>query len=451
MNRPAQQGFVLIAILATMFFVMAAGVVTAQLGLSNLSQATAEYSRLNAQFAVDAGLDSGVQSLNQDQNWTGTGGEVTLTTTSDYKTTYNSTIVNDADPYKKYLDVTGRTYSPASSATPKAERKYRVELRGVSSGNFSVVTGVGGLIMSNAAKIVGGNVFVNGEITMSNAAQIGLTTNPVNVQSAHQTCPEPATSAYPRVCAPGESGQPITLNNVAKIYGEVKATNQTNGANMSNPGLVPGTVAPAALPTHDRAALKAAITNTINGNYTCSSGSITLQANTKINGNFTIDHTCRLTLSGDVWVTGKFNIRNSGQMVVADSLSSPPVLMVDGQSGVTVENAGKMVSNAASIGFRVITYWSAAACSPECSNVTGTDLYNSRGTTTISLDNAGSGPQTEFYARWSRVTINNAGNIGALVGQTVELKNAGAITFGTSVSGVGGIAAWVVESYQRTF
>lgn len=447
-----QRGFVLVALLAAMFFVMAAGTVTAQLALSNLQTAHTEYNRLNAQFAADAGLDHGIQSLNQDGNWSGTGGEVTLYNGSAYKSTYASVVVNDTNPYKKYLDVTGKTYSPASSTTPKVQRKYRVELRGVSGGSFSVVTGVGGLIMSNSAKIVGGNVFVNGEINLTNTAQIGLTTSPVNVKAAHQNCPSPADSTYPRVCANGENGQPITLNNSSKIYGEVQATNQTNGNSMSNPGLIAGSVTPAALPSHDRNALIGAITNNQTGTDAgCSSGTKTWPANLKIIGNVTISNSCKVTVEGDVWITGRLTVSNSAQLKVSNSLSTPPAIMIDGQNGLNVSNSGELVSNLVPIGFRIITYWSAASCSPDCSSVTGTDLYNSRNTTTITMNNSASGPHTEFYARWSRVSISNSGNIGALVGQTVEIKNSGTITFGTSVAGVGGVSAWVVESYKRTF
>jgi hypothetical protein len=449
-NQP--RGFVLVALMVTMFFVMSAGIVTAQLGLSNLQVATLEYDRLNAQFAADAGLDDGIQQLNQNGSWAGSGGEVTLNTTADYKTTYSSNLVSDTDPYVKYLDVTGKTYAPASSASAKVTRKYRVQLRGVSGGTFSVVTGVGGLYMSNSAKIVGGNVFVNGEISLSNSAQIGLTTSPVDVKAAHANCPVPANSTYPRVCNSGENGQPISISNNAKIYGQVQATNQTSGSGMSNPGLVAGSVTPSALPSHDRSAQVSAVATTITGAAaSCSSGSRTWAANTKITGDVSISNTCSVTVNGDVWITGKLTVSNSGTLTVGGSLTSPPVIMIDGQNGLSLSNSATLASNAVPVGFRIVTYWSAAGCSPGCSDVTGTDLYNSRNTTTISLSNNAAGPQTEFYARWSRVTINNSGNIGALVGQTVQLSNSGAITFGTSVTGVGGISAWVVQSYKRTF
>jgi hypothetical protein len=452
------EGFLLPALLFATTFIVAVGLVTAQLALSNLQQASNEQYRLETQFAADAGLDYGIQSLNQNGNWAGTSGEIVLQQDSKSKTTFQTTITNDVDPLKKFMNVTARTYLPATSTTPKTERKYQAELRGVAGGSYAIVTGVGGLIMNNNSKIVGGDVYVNGEIDMSNSAQIGLTTSPVNVKTAHQSCPEPANATYPRVCNSGENGQPITLNNNAKIYGEVRATNQTNGNNMLNPGLVSGGALPADLPTHDRAALITNVNasgNVLTGSQaSCSSGIKTWPANTKITGNVAVTNSCKVTVEGNIWITGEASISNSAELIVKNGLTTPPEIMVDGSSGFRISNSARLRSNNASpnpIGFRVITYWSQSSCSPGCTSVTGTALYNSRNNTTIQLDNSASAPQTEFYARWSRVRITNSGNVGALVGQTVEISNSGTITFGTSVTGVGGVSAWAIESYKRTF
>lgn len=443
----------LIALLLTTSFIVVAGLVTAQLALSNLQAAVIEKSRVNAQFATDAGIDDAIQHLNQDGDWPGSGGEITLFEDGASRATYQTTVTDDtSDPLKKFIHVTGRTYSPKTSATPRVERKYEVELRGVSGGNFSLVTGVGGLYMSNNSKIVGGNVYVNGEIEMSNSAQIGLTSSPVNVKAAHQNCPVPPNTTYPLVCNVGESGQPITIQNNAKIYGEVQATNQTSGAGMSSPGLVPGSPPPSALPTHDRDAQKAAVASEQTGSAAgCSNSTKTWPANLKINGNVTLSNSCRVTVAGNVWITGNVTLSNSAELIVQNGQSTPPVIMIDGSSGLQLANGTMLRSNSANIGFRVITYYSSAACSPDCADVTGPELYNSRNHQTISITNNASGPHTEFYARWTRVELSNGGNIGALVGQTVRISNSGTITFGTSVTGIGEAAAWVIESYKRTF
>lgn len=450
-SQKQPRGFVLLSILLTTAFVMVAGIATAQLATTNYRSSVVEEYRVNTQFTADAGIDSAMREINLNSDWTGTdGNEVTLYSSTALKTTYKTVVTNDSDPYKKYITVTARAYTPASSTTPRIERVYQVAIRAVTAGDFSVVTGVGGLTLTNNAKIIGGNVYVNGTIDMTNSATIGLSTEPVDVKVAHQSCPVSGGSTYPRVCNSGEAGQPISLSGTAHIYGQVTATNQTNGSGMSQTGLASGSVAPSALPSHDRAAQVAAVATTqTNSAASCSSGTKTWAANTKITGNVNVSNSCQVTVQGNVWITGSLNVSNSAKLIVANGLTSPPVIMIDSQNGFNASNAAKLVSNSSNIGFIIITYWSNSSCSPDCSDVTGTNLLNSTNTTTIQLSNNAEGPGTEFYARWSQVQLSNGGNIGALVGQRVKLTNSAAVTFGSTVFGVGGISGWVIDSYKR--
>lgn len=453
-TRNHQDGFILLTVLVSTVFIMLIGIASLDLITANLRTARQERYLVNAQFAADAGIDDAVRQLNNDSNWTGNGMEQTLFSNSEFKTTFQTTVTNGSTNLQKFIDVTAKAYAPATSTTPKYVRKYSVEMRGITAGNFSVVTGVGGLIMTNSSKIVGGSVYVNGTISMANTAQIGLSTKPVSVRAAHQNCPIPATSAYPRVCGTGENGQPITISSPnAVIYGDVQATNQTDGSNMYSPGLVSGSPTVATLPAHDRAAQISAVTSTLNGNFSCTNGSYTWPANYHITGNVSISNSCEVTVSGDVWIGGTLSMSNSkSKLIVSNSLgTTQPVIMVDGATGATFTQSTTLQSNTSNTGFIIITYWSTASCSPNCSDVTGPDLFNSRDETTINIANSASGPNTEFYARWSQINVGNSGNLGALVGQTVWLNNSGAVTFGTSVSGLGAVDAWVVKSYKRTF
>jgi Tfp pilus assembly protein PilX len=455
MTRPANQnGFILLTVLVTTVFIMLIGIASLDLVTANLRTARQERYLVNAQFSADAGIDDAVRQLNADDSWAGNGMEQTLFTNSEFKTTFQTTVTAGSTNLQKFINVVAKTYAPSTSTTPKYIRKYSVEMRGITAGNYSVVTGVGGLVMTNSSKIVGGSVYVNGTITMSNTAQIGLSTKPVAVRAAHQSCPVPATAAYPRVCGTGENGQPISITSPnAVIYGDVQATNQTDGSKMFSPGLVSGSPGVASLPDHDRAGQISAVASTLSGNFSCSSGSYSWPANYHITGNVSIGNSCEVTVNGDVWIGGTLSMSNSkSKMIVANSLgTTQPVIMVDGTAGATFSQSTTLQSNTSNTGFIIITYWSTAPCSPNCSNVTGTDLYNSRDDTTISLSNSASGPNTEFYARWSQISVGNSGNIGALVGQTVLLNNSGAVTFGTTVSGLGAVDAWVVKSYKRTF
>lgn len=448
----SQSGSALLPFVVVVPFLILIATYFMDLAVASFKLARKDQFQTHAQFAADAGVDYALDQINQNGAWTGTGGEVNLHNDGKIRTSYDIT-VTDINPDSKLLSAVARTYTPVSASSPSSTVTLKVTLRAVKSGDYSVVTGVGGLYLSNSAKIVGGDVLVNGEIALQNSAQIGLTTNPVNLEVAHQTCPNPADATYPRLCASGENGQPISIQNTAQIYGSVRANNQTNGAGMSNPGLIASSgVAPQGLPAHDRNGQKAAVAQTQSSSWANCSGNVTntWPANLKITGNVTISGQCKVIISGNVWITGTLTVKNSAQLIVADSLGTTrPNVMVDGTKA-DLSNSALLKSNASNTGMQIITYWSRASCSPDCSDVTGLDLYNSRNDATIELNNSAAGPQTIFYARWSRVLISNSGQIGALVGQTVELKNSGTITFGTTAQ-PSGIIFWIIDGYRRSF
>jgi hypothetical protein len=100
----------------------------------------------------------------------------------------------------------------------------------------------------------------------------------------------------------------------------------------------------------------------------------------------------------------------------------------------------------------MITYWSAAGCSPDCISVTGTNLKNSQNVLTFDLSNNGSASNSILYARWTKVTISNNGAIGAVAGQTIELGNNAVINFTTSVPGSSNqTTTWAKRGYMRVY
>lgn len=446
---PQQNGSIILVMIIVLPFLTLLAMYYMKLSLTSFQVARFDQLHTEAQVAADAGADYAVEQISQNNNWTGTTSPVQIHNANNVRTTFTASVSGDSS--SKTIAVTGYTYWPAKATSPSRSVSIYVDLRPVTTGSFSVVSGEGGLTMNNNSKIVGGNVLVNGQIKLSNSAQIGLSTNPVNVQVADQACPQPADSTYPRVCNSGEGGQPITISNNAHIYGTVQATNQTVGSGMSNTGLVTGSsVAPQPLPTYNRSAQKAAVATTITASAGSCSGSqnITWAANTKITGNVSLSNSCTVTVKGNVWITGSLSVSNSAKMIVDNSLGSTvPNIMVDGSGGASFNNSAQLVSNSSRTGFEIYTFYSKASCSPDCSSVTGTDLASSRSVTTISLNNSASAPNTIFYSYWSQVQISNAGAIGAVIGQTISLSNAGTITFGTSTN-VGSVT-WVVKGYRR--
>jgi hypothetical protein len=469
------KGFIMPVLLFTVTLIVTMMALVGSLSLTTYNLASREAYKVNAQLTADAGLDIGIHEFNLDNTWTGTsstdanwsgvGREINLLDTPKLRTTYETTVLDGSSDDRKIVSVTARSYSPSTSATPKITRKYEVDLQKVTSGTgpSSVVTGVGGLILHNNAKITGGDVVVNGTINVGENAQIGLSTTPetnaVNIRVAHTNCPSPADSTYPRVCTSGENGQPITVENNGKVYADVRATNQTDGTNMFNPGLIANqTVAPINLPAYDREAHKTAVvlphrpsTESI---IACGNNETkTWPANVKITGNVALGNNCTVTLSGDVWITGNLTFGNNAKIVVPDSLGATmPVMMIDGSGGLVIGNNGTVQVNNVGTGIYFIAYWSNSSCSPDCADVTGTDLKNSQDVVKIDLNNNGSAPGSILYSRWSRARVANNGAIGAVAGQSIELGNNAVINFTASVPGSSNLTVtWVKRGYMRVY
>lgn len=468
--RKPSQGFILPLLLITGIAIVIMITAISSETITNHSTAVHNNYAINAQMAADAGLDEALNKMNTVTDWTGTGGEVTLLddATTKIKTTYDVTVTAGIDDEHKTLNVTAKTYSPNTAASPKVTRKYAMDIEAVTSGNgpTSVSSGVGGLILNANAKISGGDVVVDGKITMSNNSQIGLSTNPVNVRVADQICPLDHGSGYPRVCdsALGDTiTDPIVMGLTSKIYGNVQAKNQTSGTNMSNPGLVTcsGTNCdPVALPPFDRTSFKSAVnasgqTMTSTQASTCSGGVVNWPAGVHITGgNVVTPNNCTVKINGNVWIDGSFTPGNNGKVAVQDSLGTTmPDIVVDGSGGITLNNNATVVPNNLGTGAEMLTFWSAdTSCSPDCSSITGTDLYTSQNTQTINLDNNGAAPGSILYAYWSKITISNNGAIGAVAGQTVQLSNNAVINFTSSVPGSDNrITTWVKRGYMRVY
>jgi hypothetical protein len=459
-----QGGFILPVLLITgVAIVLMITAIASEAVTSHTVAAHGNYA-LQAQLAADAGLDDAMNKMNTVSNWTGTAGQTTLLndTPTNVKSTYEVTVAT-ADSTHKTLSVIGRVFSPTAATTPKVTRKYDMDIQAVTSGTgpTSVSSGVGGLILNANAKISGGDVVVNGKITLSNNSQIGLSTNAVNVRVAHQSCPSPADSTYPQICGAG-NGQPITMGTTAKIYGNVQAKNQTTGTNMFSPGLQPCSPSsncdPVSLPSFDRTGFK----NTVNASAqtmtaaqasTCSGGVVNWPANVKITGNVTTPNNCTVKINGNVWITGSLTPGNNGRLAVQNSVGATmPDVVIDGSGGLTLSNNATVVTNTSGTGIEFLTFWSSAACSPDCSSVTGTDLYTSQNTQTINLANNGAAPASILYAYWSKVTVSNNGAIGAVAGQTVQLSNNAVINFTASVPGSDNrVTTWVKRGYMRVY
>lgn len=468
-----QRGVMLITIITVGIIVTFVGLSLADLTINQYHRTYENIYRANATLVAEAGIERTLYELNNNNDFSG------YTTEQEFfnengrgRATYTTRVI-DGPNGQKFIESTGKTYRGTNKLV--SSRSIRVSLVGTASTAPSVFAGAGGLILGGAATINNSDIHVNGYIQMSGAARIGSDSHPVNVNVANANCPtgnNPGPT-YPSVCA---SGQPIKIPDwsTVSIIGTVCATGQTQAKfpdsqwNNNPPqiragasggsGLVPGCVAPIApMPEYNRTEhISRMITtgsmasNTYNCNNWISGSEFkrTWPANLTLTGNVSIGSSCDLTITGDVYITGNFSVSGGATIRIADSLGTTvPTIVVDGT--VSLGGGGKILANSSGTTVQIISFKSTAPCNPNCTNVTGTDLYNSSKQQNVTVDGGGSYPGVGVWAYWSKAKISGSGLVGSVIGQTIDMEGAGNITFGTSLSS--GTTTWTIRSYQRIF
>jgi len=455
-----EHGWVLVSAIIMIMFLTAIGFSIAELVAVQYQHTRREMYDQNAQLVAEAGLEQSVHELNTDDSFAGYASAQTFfDDTTQGKGTFTTSVTDNADGNSKTIISTGEVYRSDTDTTPYLTRKVRATVVGTGSSGYSVATGPGGLILSGSATITNSNVYVDGTITMTGASKIGTSSNPVNVDVGNIACPKGSSpgSSYPELCTDGS--QPISMDWSTNIYGTVCATGQTStGPNnniqggSSGSGLQVGCTAPAvSQPTYDRSGIISAVTDTesgTSGSYACSGNkSITLPANIELTGStVSWGNSCKITISGNVYIPGNLSIGGAVRVNVADSTGSTrPIVVVDGT--INVAGSASLIANSSGAGIDFVSFKNATG--DPGGTPTGTVLYNSQQENNVSVGGAASSAGMIFDAYWSEVTLGGSGNVGAAAGQTVNLSGAGTVIFGTELSS--GSKTWTISSYQPLY
>lgn len=443
-----EKGMVLPSLLILFFILMLVGLSMATHAILNLSHTSRSVHVSNSLLTAETGAEMTLHELNRDNTFSGFSETEFYSNQNQGRATYETQVNDGTISNEKIITSTGRLYSEPSNTEPTVTRKVKLVVVGTTSGDYVVHTGPGGLIMTNTATIANGEVYINGYLDMSNTAQLGTEATPATVNVAHINCPEPPDSTYSSQCT---SGEPINMQDKSHIYGEVYATNQTDGSQMSDPGLIEGSTAPeTSLPGYDRQSHKDSVSKTIDANWNCKgSDEPVWEDGLKINGDVSIRGKCEITLEGDVWVTGNMEMRNSSSIIISDTVTKKPTIMIDGSGGLQVRNSSAVITNADGVGAQFITFYALASCSPDCTDLSGTDLYDSQSYTTIKIRNSSLAAGSSFYSRWTRIEVDNSGSIGSVLGQSVKLSNTGVISLGENLSS--GDKIWTIKNYQQIY
>lgn len=457
-----QSGSFMAAALIIIIVLTAIGLSLADVIVSQYAHTRRNVFVANALLVAEAGIEESIQQLNTNNAFSG------FSTPQDFFNNsnqghgvYTSTIVDAASGSSKVITSTGKVYNANNSNDPVSKRTIKVTIVGTESDGYSVQTGPGGLILRGSANITNSDVYVNGKIDLQGSAKIGTFNQPLHISAANVACP-PGTSpgaSYAQLC--GSGNEPISMSQSTKIYGTVCATGQTStGPNnnittgVNGGGLVAGCVAPpVSQPAFDRNAHIAGMTTTAAGNsnsYVCQKWPFdrTWPANLKLTGNVSIGGSCNIVINGNVYITGNLDIGGAAKITVANSLGTTrPVILVDGK--ITVGGSGQLSANSSGTGIYFISTKSNASCGSTCTNITGNELKATQNYETIKVGGGVNLAGMVFQAYWGQVTLTGSGNVGAAVGQTVDMSGAGTVTFGTKLSS--GSKIWTVTSYQQVY
>lgn len=457
-HRYRQRGAMLPVAVMVLFVLLAVGMVGLTISAANYRVSRTDHREIQAQLAADAGIDIALQEISQSSSWSPPSGETVVMNTNGARTTYELDLRTAGS--NLILTATGRTYFPDTATSPTATQSYEV-VAGVTSsggltGDFSLIAGYGGVIMSNSARAEG-NMYILGPLSMSIAAEI--TTGSGNaLRVANVRCPISGGASFPRACTSGEANNPISISGGAEITGSVYANYQTDGDDMASPGLVSGSGTAVDIYEYPRPPARGPITSgytsSISGSSAgCFSGSRTWPANLRITSSVTIRN-CTVTIGGNIWIQGNLSSSNSTTIRIANGVSEKPIIMIDGSSGLSIINSLDVIPNSSGVGARFITYWSDAPCSPDCADVSGDNLKNSIDDYTISINNSGYAPGSEFFAAWSGVSVSNNSGGGAVGGQRIymagdaELLGNTSLTISDSGSSPAGLE---IKSYRRAY
>ena len=453
------KGALLPTVLIVLLFLLSIGLTLTGLALSQLQSTQRGVAQSNSLMAAEAGVEMAIHELNLDDDFAGhTEEQEWFDTDQQGRGTYEVSVEDGDIAEEKIVTSTGRVYAHGSDEASHTSRVRAVIVGTTIQEERAVRAGAGGLILQGNAGISNGPVHVDGRIDMTGNANIGSQSQPVNVDVGYYACPPGGGSDYPRLCTSSdEVDQPISIGGNNHIYGDVCANGQSDSTSMSHGGLDDdcSDVEQLGLPGdefHDRQAQQDNVEEVYSAPNQGSCGgqqSITWPANLHIQSDVSTGGGCEVTVEGDTWIDGGLSIGANSSVRVSDDAEEPPFIMVDGEDGVDLSSNDGILPNEDGIGAVVITFYSTADCSPDCVNVTGSDLQDSEQIETIRLGANANAPATVFYAKWTEVNMGGNATTGGLIGQVVRMQGTGDVVFGEELSS--GEQVWSIVNYQRVF
>lgn len=170
MKQPLQnQGSVIVAMLMVLLFMTTMLFSLVSLSNANLHRARNRVMLLQAQYAAESGADAAIAIFNSgNTTYSGTTSDIQILSSSQYKATYATSVVNGSTAKELIITATGKVYSPVAASTPTFTRSIRVVAQRTSTTTASSILSRNIISIASGVKtVLGRDVYVNGFINMN--------------------------------------------------------------------------------------------------------------------------------------------------------------------------------------------------------------------------------------------------------------------------------------------
>ncbi len=414
-HRDSEQGYLIVVAVVVATILIGLSTALASLVSSKYAKTAENNTVVNALYAAEAGVTDTVAQLNTYGVFSGypdSSRKVLYSSAERGRAEYSTTVTDNGN---NTITVTSTGYlhnrhTAATNSQESAKRTVRAVLqRNEVPAPGNILAGAGGLGVKGAvysyygwsgSPATHGVIFSRGKISLNNStAVLGSAEKAMEIKAGNVGCGN-ATN-WPQPCGPGS--QPITLSNNARIYGTVCANDQTNASNILPGSVGEGLIAGCTVPASQRMQFhKQSFTSKMTTTWTGSAASCnvgfgssvtrTVEANTKIVGDVTIDGgtayggDCKIYVKGDVYITGNLRIVGNSKVYVADEAGTrKPRIIVNGKVTIDLsqQNTGIFKNSQGTpmgiMGFWATNYANSSSCSRSdtCTTLSSAEAYSS--------------------------------------------------------------------------
>ncbi len=136
---------------------------------ANIARARGRILLLQSQYAAESGADSAIAELNAgNTTYTGSSSDIEILSTTQYRSTFTTTVAAGADGKEKIITAVGKLYAPASSTTPLYTRTIEVTAQKSSDTTSSSIVSRNIIDIDSGVKNIDAkDIFVNGYVNLN--------------------------------------------------------------------------------------------------------------------------------------------------------------------------------------------------------------------------------------------------------------------------------------------